>query len=94
MVEKRERDIEEKIRTQYPTDYGRKRLKVEEQYQFYKKKVGQRGIHRWNKIKLKGAVPQAPTESASDQNDEPRNFKEDCTNGKGSNTSCKGSRQV
>ena len=34
-------------------------------------------MHKWNKIKLKGAIPQTPTESAPDQNDEPRNIKED-----------------
>ena len=72
-----QRDVEEQIRTQYLTDYDRKRLKVEEQYHGYKKKLGQRHIHKWNKIKLKGAIPQGPTESASDQNDEPRNIKED-----------------
>ena len=32
VVEKTERDVEEEIRTQYQTDYDRKRLKVEEQY--------------------------------------------------------------
>ena len=77
VVEKTERDVEEEIRTQYPTDYDRKRLKVEEQYHGYRKKLGQRRIHKWNKIKLKEAIPQRPTESASDQNDEPRTIKED-----------------
>ena len=78
VVEKTERDVEEEIRTQYLTDYGRKRLKVEEQYHGYKKKLGQRRINKWNKIKLKGTISQTPpTESASDQNDEPRNIKED-----------------
>ena len=77
VAEKKERDIEEEIRTQYPTDYDRKRLKVEEQYHGYKKKLRQCRIHKWNKIKLKGAIPQTPTKSASDQNDEPRKIKED-----------------
>ena len=77
VVEETERDVEEEIRTQYPTDYDRKRLKVEEQYHGYRKKLGQRRIHKWNKIKLKEEIPQRPTESASDQNDEPRNIKED-----------------
>ena len=65
------------IRIQYPTNYDRKRLKVEEQYHGYKKKVGQRRIRKWNKIKLNEAIPQIPTESASDQNDKPRNIRED-----------------
>ena len=37
VVEKAERDVEEEIRTQYPTDYDRKRLKVEEQYHGYRR---------------------------------------------------------
>ena len=37
VVEKTERDVEEEIRTQYPTDYDRKRLKVEEQYHGYRR---------------------------------------------------------
>ena len=76
VVEKTERDVEEEIRTQYPTDYDRKRLKVEEQYHGYKKKLGQRRIHKSNKIKLKGTIPQTPTESAFYQNDKPINIKE------------------
>ena len=72
-----ERDVEEEIRTKYPTDYNRKRLKVEEQFHGYKKKLGERRMCNWNKIKLKRAISQTPTESASDQNDEPRNINED-----------------
>ena len=76
-VEKTERDVEEEIRTKYPTDYDRKMLKVEEQYHGYKKKLGERRMRKWNKIKLKRAISQTPTESAFDQNDEPRNINED-----------------
>ena len=72
-----ERDVEEEIRTQYPTDYDIKRLKVEEQNHGYKTKLGQRRIHMWNKIKLKGEIPQKPTACASDQNDKPGIIKED-----------------
>ena len=43
--------------------YGRKSLQAEEQYLDYKKKLGQRGIYKWNKIKLKGKIPQTPTET-------------------------------
>ena len=77
VVEKTKRDLEEEMRTHYPTDYDRKRLKVEEQYHCYEKKLGQHRIHKWNKIKQMEAIPQRPTESTSDQNDEPRNIKED-----------------
>ena len=37
LVQKTERDLEGEIRTQCPTDYDRKRLKVKEQYHCYKK---------------------------------------------------------
>ena len=70
-----ERDVEEEIRRQYPMDNDRKRLKVEEQYRYYTKKLGQR--RKWSKIKRKEAISQTPTESSSDQSDEPRNIKED-----------------
>ena len=76
VAEKTERDVQEEIRTKYPTDYDRKRFKVEEQYHGYKK-LGARHMRKWNKIKLKRATPQTQTESASDENDEPRNINED-----------------
>ena len=34
-------------------------------------------MHKSNKIKLKGEIPQKPNESASDQNDKPGNIKKD-----------------
>ena len=43
----------------------------------YKKKLGKRRTNKRNRIKQKQAIPQATTESASDQNDESRNIKED-----------------
>ena len=61
----------------YPADYDGKRLKVEEQDNCYKKKLGQRRIHKRNKVELKEATLQTPTESASDRSDEPRGIKED-----------------
>ena len=56
VVEKTERLVEKEIRIQYPMDYDRKRLKVEEQYHCYQNKLGQRRIHKWNRIKLKGSM--------------------------------------
>ena len=41
------------------------------------KKLGQRRILKWIKIKLNEAIPQTPTESASDQHDKPKKIKED-----------------
>ena len=41
------------------------------------KKLGQRRILKLIKIKLNEAIPQTPTESASDQHDKPKKIKED-----------------
>ena len=67
VVEKTERDVEEEIRTKYPTDYDRKMLKVEEQYHGYKKKLGERRMRKWNKIKLKRAIPQTPIKTMNQE---------------------------
>ena len=58
------------------------------------KKLGQRRILKWIKIKLNEAIPQTPTESASDQHDKPKKNQRRYANGKRSNASSKRSGEL